>query len=154
MAQSTTETVFEALRADHEIQRGLVDRLVQTSGDSEDRDELYTLLRCELQAHADAEERYFYVPLIEHDRTQEKARHSVAEHQELDDLIEGLEDTDRSSSGWLATAKTLAERLIHHLDEEEHEVFQVAGKALSDDQKLDLAGQYRDEMERRRDAHR
>ena len=91
--------------------------------------------------------------LMEHDDTQEKARHSVAEHKELDDYLEELDETDRSSSGWLSTAKKLAERLVHHLDEEEHEVFQMAGKVLDDPAKTALAGDYRAEMERRRDAH-
>ncbi len=153
MAETTTDTVFEALREDHETQRELVGLLVETEGDSEDRADLFARLRRELEAHADAEERYFYVPLLEHDLTQDKARHSVAEHKELDDHLEELEATDRSSSAWLATAKTLAERLVHHLDEEEHEVFQLAGKALTDHAKRDLAGEYRREMERRRAEH-
>ncbi|MEZ5217651.1 MAG: hemerythrin domain-containing protein [Ilumatobacteraceae bacterium] len=101
-----------------------------------------------MTAHAAAEERYFYVPLMEHDLTQEKARHSVAEHKELDDYVEELQATDPSSAHWLAVAKQLAERLVHHLDEEEHEVFQLAGKALDESAKTALAGEYRNDMER------
>lgn len=146
-------TVFEALRDDHEIQRALVDELVQTVGDSDDRASAFSKLRTELAAHADAEERFFYIPLMEHDATQEKARHSVAEHHELDELIEELESTDRSSSGWLAAAKHLRERLTHHLDEEEHEVFQMAGKVLTATEKNDLAASYNGEMNRQRGQH-
>lgn len=153
MAETTTETIFEALRADHVIQRRLADLLIKTEGDSEGRVELFQRLRRELEAHADAEERFFYVPLMEHDLTQEKARHSVAEHKELDDYVEELEEIDRSSSAWISTAKKLAERLEHHLDEEEHEVFQVAGKALPESAKTGLASDYRAEMDRRREAH-
>ncbi len=145
-------TVFEALREDHEIQRGLVEKLLKTTGDSDDRADLYQRLRTEVEAHANAEERYFYVPLMEHDLTQEKARHSVAEHKELEDYLEELEETDLSSPGWLATATKLGDRLVHHLDEEEHEVFQVAGKALSESAKTSLAGEYRAEMDRHRNA--
>ena len=153
MAETTTETIFEALRADHVTQRRLAELLIKTEGDSEGRDELFQRLRRELEAHADAEERFFYVPLMEHDLTQEKARHSVAEHKELDDFVEELEEIDRSSSAWIATAKKLAERLEHHLDEEEHEVFQMAGKALPERAKTGLANDYRAEMERRRESH-
>lgn len=137
--------IFEALRADHEIQRKLIDRLLDTEGDSEDRRKIFDELTTELEAHANSEERHFYVPLMEHDQTQEKARHSVAEHKELDDFVEQLEGYDMSSSQWLQTARNLCERLTHHLDEEEHEVFQVAGKVLGDEEKTDLATAY-DEM--------
>lgn len=139
-------TIFEALRADHETQRTLISLLVKTEGDSEGRAELLGRLKTALTDHAAAEERHFYNPLIESDLAQDKARHSIAEHQEIDEFIEQLENTDRSSPGWLATAKKLEERLTHHLDEEEHEVFQVAGKALSDRQKSELATRYREMM--------
>jgi hemerythrin superfamily protein len=143
-------TIFEALRADHERQRKLIDRLLETEGASDERRELFGRLKVELDAHAGAEERYFYVPLMEHDLTQGKARHSVAEHKEIEDFVEQLEGYDMSASQWKLTAEALAHRLIHHLDEEEHEVFQVAGKVLTEHQKSDLAKEYDDDMDRRR----
>ena len=143
-------TIFEALRADHETQRTLADLLTKTKGDSDGRNELFARLKRELEAHAGAEERYFYVPLMEHDLTQEKARHSVAEHKELDDLVEKLEEYDMSGSQWLQTAEELAHLLTHHLDEEEQEVFQLAGKALSEAEKTSLANDYDEDMKRRR----
>jgi len=144
--------IFEALRADHERQRSLVARLVETHGDSPERRDLFDRLRAELEAHAGAEERHFYVPLMEHDLTQDKARHSVAEHKELDDYVEQLESYDMSGPQWIQTAKQLAHRLEHHLDEEEREVFQVAGKVLTEREKSDLAAEYADDMDRRRAA--
>ena len=143
-------TIFEALRADHETQRELIDMLTKTTGESDDRTSLYARLKSEMEAHAGAEERYFYIPLMEHDLTQDKARHSVSEHKELDDFLEQLDEYDMSGSQWLQTAQDLAHRLIHHLDEEEHEVFQLAGKALSDKEKADLADEYSADMQRRR----
>ena len=142
IGNGSTMTIFEAIRADHDTQRTLVDLLVATEGDSEGRNELFGRLKRELTSHAAAEERYFYVPLMERDLTQDAARHSVAEHKELDDFVEQLEGYDMSGSQWLQTAKQLSERLVHHLDEEEKEVFPVAGKALSDDEKASLADEY------------
>ena len=135
-------SIFDAIRNDHQKQRTLGDLLAKTHGDSDGRDELFTKLKDELERHAKAEERHFYVPLMKKDLTQEKARHSVAEHHELDKIIEELEQTDRSSAGWVATAKKLHEKLIHHLDEEEHEIFQLAGKVLSESEQQQLASDY------------
>jgi len=145
-------TIFEAIRADHDTQRTLVDLLVKTEGDSDGRNELFDRLKRELSSHAAAEERYFYVPLMEVDLTQQHARHSVAEHKELDDFIEQLENYDMSGSQWLQTARDLSDRLLHHLEEEEREIFPVAGKALTDDQKNSLADEYRADMKRHKDA--
>ncbi len=138
--------LFEALRADHDTQRTLLDLLVKTHGDSEGREELFEKVKKELSAHAAAEERALYVPMMEQDLTQEKARHSVAEHHEIDELVEELENTDFSSPGWVATAKKLQHLVTHHLDEEEQEVFQLAGRALDEQAKTRLAGTYQEEM--------
>jgi Hemerythrin HHE cation binding domain len=138
--------IFEELRADHETQRDLIARLIETTGDSEERAKVFEVLSEQLDAHAAAEERHFYTALMESDLTQEKARHSVSEHKELDDLVEALEGYDRTAPAWLETARDLEHRLTHHLDEEEHEVFQVAGKALTDAQKEALAADYRQMM--------
>ncbi|MGO3850482.1 MAG: hemerythrin domain-containing protein, partial [Pseudoalteromonas prydzensis] len=55
-------------------------------------------------------------------------------------------ETDMSSPAWLVTAKKLHHLVHHHLTEEEHEIFQLAGKALSEEQKLSLAEKYNDAM--------
>ncbi|MBZ5488052.1 hemerythrin domain-containing protein [Halomonas aquamarina] len=143
-------TIFEALRKDHDLQRDLMARLVETHGDSEERDTLYQQIKHELQHHAAAEERAFYIPLMEMDLTQEKARHSVAEHHEIDELIEQLDSTDYSASNWLTYAKQLQHLVTHHLDEEEQEVFQLAGRGLKNPQKTALADEYEQEMQRLR----
>ncbi|WP_040279771.1 hemerythrin domain-containing protein [Psychroserpens damuponensis] len=134
--------IFEAIREDHDIQRNLLDKLVKTSGDTKKRDELFKSLKTELQVHADAEERHYYKPLIDSDVMQDKARHGIAEHHEIDELIEKLEETDYDSSAWLKTAKDLKHKVEHHLEDEEHKFFQQSGKVLSDSQKISLATAY------------
>lgn len=147
-------SIFQALRDDHDLQRRLIAELIETEGDSKDRATLFSRLKAELTAHADYEERHFYVPLMQDDLTQDKARHSVAEHKDLDDLVERLESYDRSASQWLVTCRELEHQLLHHLEEEEHEVFQLAGKVLSENQKSELADSYQEDMRAaRRQAH-
>ncbi len=135
-------TIFERIREDHVIQRMLVKKLVETHGDTSERKEIFKKLKSELEAHAVAEERCFYVPLIESDLTQEKARHSISEHHEMDEMIAELEGTSMDSPGWLVTAKKLKHEVEHHLDEEEHEVFQMAGKVLTEKQKVELTKEF------------
>ncbi|KEZ76901.1 hemerythrin domain-containing protein [Salinisphaera hydrothermalis] len=141
------KTIFEALRESHDKQRRLLAALSDTHGDTDKREGLFAAVKAELVHHENAEERYFYNPLMEHDMTQEKARHSVAEHHEIDELVEELEATDYSSPAWLNSAKKLEHLVTHHLDEEEQEVFQIAGRVLGDDEKTQLAHDYDQMME-------
>lgn len=142
--------IFEALREDHDRQRALLDKLEQTEGASGERTTLFETLKTELAEHAAAEEKFFYSKLMQVDMTIDQARHGVAEHKELDDRIEELEGIDHSNPHWLVRFKDLKHRVLHHLEEEEREVFQMAGKVLDDAQKSSLASSYKSEMEERR----
>ncbi|OBX21128.1 MULTISPECIES: hemerythrin domain-containing protein [Bizionia] len=139
-------TIFEAIRQDHDIQRDLLDKLVKTSGDTKTRDKIFKAVKKQLEVHADAEERHFYKPLISNDMMQEHARHGIAEHHEIDELIEQLENTERDASSWLKIAKDLKHKVEHHLEDEEHSFFQLAGKVFSDTQKKSLATSYQSHM--------
>jgi hypothetical protein len=134
--------IFEALRLSHDTQRTLATLILETAGDSPERDRLYRELKHELAAHAAAEERCFYLPLIEHDESMGQARHGMAEHHEMDELVETLNGMPFSSSGWLAQFKKLHHKVYHHLEDEEHAIFQLAGKVLTEAQKTQLAKDY------------
>ncbi len=138
-----TTNIFEALRESHEIQRSLYRELVQTSGDTPERQDLFEKLKLELTAHEMAEERHFYIPLMSRDAGIDLSRHAISEHHQIDELMETLEDTDPASPSWLAQAKKLAEKVEHHLKEEEHRFFQMAGKLLTEKEKTSLATSYR-----------
>ena len=79
-------------------------------------------------------------------------RHALAEHHEMDELVEKLEETDMSNPGWLAIAKQLSEKVHHHLKEEEHKFFQQAGKILEDDEKEKLGKKYLTEYQKYKNA--
>nr|WP_207203173.1 hemerythrin domain-containing protein [Pseudomonas sp. TH39(2020)] len=133
------------MRESHDRQRTYAEALIQTSGDTPERVEAYKQLKSELQAHETAEERHFYIPLMEFDNGVDLSRHAISEHHEMDEMMEELDETEMSSPAWLATAKKLAEKVNHHLEEEEQKFFQMAGKLLDDKQKETLAGQYEKE---------
>ena len=138
----STQNIFDALRESHERQRDLYRRLVETSGDTPERQELFAQLKAELAAHELAEDRHFYVPLMQHDAGIDLSRHAISEHHQIDELVESLEDADPATPAWLPLAKKLAEKVEHHLKEEEHRFFQMAGKLLTEKQKTTLASEY------------
>lgn len=138
--------IFEALRLSHDTQRALATRLLATQGSSPERTNLYREFKRELAAHAAAEERCFYTPLIGFDASMAQARHGMAEHHEMDELVDELNRMDFSSSGWIVQFRKLRDKVFHHLEDEEHAIFQLAGKVLEDAQKLSLARDYEEEF--------
>lgn len=142
--------IYQSLKEDHKKQRSLLDAIVDTSGDSVKRTELFKQLKAELAHHADSEERYFYVPLIKLDSTQEDARHGIAEHHEIDELVAEVEKADPSTSAWLQHAKNLEHKVKHHLEEEEKDYFPEAKKVLSTDRAEALGSEYEAFMQKAR----
>jgi len=140
-------TIYDALRESHEKQRGLCTRLVR-SADPQRRAETFRSLRTELAAHAAAEERYLYVPILMYDMGLNSARHALAEHHEMDELVEDLGKLDPKGEAWAAKAKELSHKVRHHLKEEETKFFQVSGKLLTATQKTQLVRQYRADYQR------
>jgi hemerythrin superfamily protein len=138
--------IFEALRLSHDTQRALAVQILGTG--SPERDSLYLDFRHELAAHAAAEERCFYLPLIEHDSTMAQARHGMAEHHEMDELVEALNQIESASSAWIPQFEKLQHKVLHHLEDEEHSIFQLAGKVLTEQKKTELARAYEEEFAR------
>jgi hypothetical protein len=142
-------TIYDELRDSHATQRRLCSSMVRTQAKNPTkRQQLFRELRIELAAHAAAEERYLYVPLLMHDMGLNSARHALAEHHDMDELAEDLHALDPAGDAWSIKAGELVHKVRHHLKEEETKFFQVSGKLLSDAQKLKLARQYRTDYER------
>lgn len=142
------ESIFDALRESHVRQRALCRRLLRSKAHTESRVSTFTELRIELAAHAAAEERHLYAPILMHDMGLSSARHALHEHHQIDELVEDLQVLDHSGRSWMATAHKLSEKVHHHLREEEKKFFQVSGKILDAAVKGRLARRYRQEYAR------
>jgi hemerythrin-like domain-containing protein len=140
--------IFDALLKSHEVQRGICARLMAAIGEPDARARILLELKAELAAHETAEERMFYVPLLEHDETVEAARHGIAEHHEMDEMVEDLEASEAGSPEWIETLGKLVHRIEHHLDEEEQKWFPQAREVLSRQEQKELGQPYRDEHDR------
>jgi hemerythrin-like domain-containing protein len=140
--------IFEALLQSHQRQRAHCDRLLKGIGEPDERHQAFDQLRTEMAAHETAEERAFYVPLIEHDETVDPARHGISEHHEMDEMVEDLEKTEEGSAEYLEALGKLVHKVHHHLDEEEQKFFPQARKVLSQEQQQDLGKLYQEEHDR------
>lgn len=133
-------TIYERIKQDHDKHRHWLSQLEDTSGDSEERRKIFKQLKDDVMSHANAEEQAFYSELMEKQDGQDKARHSIVEHEEANDLFDELEEMDMSNPHWLPKFKELKHDLEHHMEEEEEEVF-VLAKKLIDDERAELLTQ-------------
>ncbi|MDR7096070.1 hemerythrin domain-containing protein [Hydrogenophaga laconesensis] len=144
------DNIYEALRESHETQRTLCRRLLRTKPDDPKAQEIFDTLRIELAAHAAAEERYLYAQILFDDMGLSSSRHALAEHHEIDECVEAMEEARGKPEAWMALARKLSHEVHHHLREEERKFFQLSGKILSDKQKVSLATRYRRDLDRMR----
>ncbi len=124
--------IYEMIKSDHDRHRELLELISDTSGESDARKAAWDEFYHDVKAHAAAEEETFYSKLISKTWGQDSARHSVHEHQQLDDLMEDLNQSDMATGGWLTKFKTLRHDYEHHIDEEEDEVFARAREVIPD----------------------
>ena len=133
--------IFEALLEKHEVQRALCAQLEKTEGEAQ-RKAVYEALKLELQAHAAAEERHLYIPVMQHDEGLDLSRHAITEHHEMDEMMETLDDGRIGQEKWDTTCADLIHKVHHHLKEEENEFFKQAKNILDIDLQQRLGALY------------
>ena len=126
---------FALLVKDHERVKSILEELLDTpvSAANRRRDRLNTLKQ-ELQVHEDLEERLVYPSLESRKPTHGLTLEAYQEHHVVDLLLDELESLDFQDEDWKAKLKVLQENLLHHVREEEDELFPKAEKVLSRDQ--------------------
>jgi hemerythrin superfamily protein len=124
------DDIFERLKQDHDLHRHLFDQLEQGG---EDREALFTRLTKELKAHASAEEQALYSTMLRKPETTDETRHSVAEHKEIEDLLNDLAATNGASPEWAEKLEHLSHRYLHHIEEEENEHFPDFAQYLTEE---------------------
>jgi len=124
--------IYEAIKKDHDEHRELLATIGDGRRKETDRKQAWDRFYHDVKAHAAAEEETFYSKLMTKTWGQDSARHSVHEHQQLDDLMEELNDMALDDEGWADKFDKLKHDYEHHIDEEEDEVFSRAKEVIDD----------------------
>lgn len=126
--------IYELLKEDHAKVKRLLNELVNLDEKSKERSALIVKIRDELIPHARAEEAVFYNALRTYPAAKEVMRHVYKEHIQAEAMLKALQAGDKLNVGWKKTAMKLKEALEHHIKEEEHQVFPVAKRLLTNDE--------------------
>lgn len=123
--------IFGRLVEDHDRHRALIAMIQESEAKSPDRKRLFLEFTKEVKGHAAAEEQALWSTVLRDPATTDDARHAVAEHKQIDDLLADLAARDMTAPGWLRRFDKLKEKYLHHIREEEQEQFVAAEKHLT-----------------------
>ncbi len=132
-------TIFDRLKQDHDTHRQLLTKIEGARGDADRREKLFNQFKVEVTAHAAAEEETLYATMLARPDLREDAQHSVSEHKEIDDYFEELDELKFDGAAWNEKFDKLKKRYLHHIDEEEEEMFPDAAKELTAEEEKKLA---------------
>jgi hemerythrin superfamily protein len=126
-------TIFDRLKQDHDAHRQLFAKMAEADREKdEDRlEKLFEQFKVEVSAHAAAEEETLYATMLSRPDLREDAQHSVSEHKEIDDYLEELSELKFNGEAWRREFDKMKKRYLHHIEEEEEEMFPDAAKDLS-----------------------
>lgn len=131
--------IFADLKKDHDKHRALIERMDAAKGDNGALEQLFIEFRTEVTAHAAAEEESLYATMLAKPDLREDAQHSVSEHKELEDYMEDMADETVGSAKWDEIYAQLKKRYLHHIEEEEEEMFPAASDGLTKAEETKLA---------------
>jgi len=105
---------------------------------ADDRRALFPELDRELTVHAEIEEKIFYPAAKEAEPTRDLVLESIEEHKQIKMVLADLEQTDMRTAEWGADLKVLKEDVMHHVGEEEDELFPKIQRLLTKEQLEEL----------------
>jgi hemerythrin superfamily protein len=141
--------IFQILKKDHQAVNELFKKLEATgSRAAKSREKLFSQLKNDLEAHAHGEEDVFYPVLKEHAEMQENVEEGLEEHEKVATLLEELDELDTDSEEWNSKLVELKENVLHHVKEEEGEIFKKAKTILSKEEIQTLAKEFQEAKKR------
>ncbi len=122
------------------------EKACESDQDEEVRLELFTRIADNLAAHCAIEEKIFY-PSVYVDDTEDKLREAVEEHLSAKRVIADLLDMSPMDAQFKAKMSVLKEEILHHVEEEEGELFKSVRQMLTRGELSELGEQMRLEFD-------
>jgi hemerythrin-like domain-containing protein len=127
------------LKRDHDEVKKLLEKLESTTERGvKTREEQFSKLKGDMEAHESIEEEIFYPRLRDNAKTKEIALEGYEEHHVVDLVMAELTSTPFDDETWGAKFTVMKENIEHHIEEEEGEMFKLARQALEEGELDDL----------------
>lgn len=122
--------IFSLIKKDHDNARTLMNRILDTR-QAQPRLALFEELKTAILSHAKSEEKTFYKALKnEVEDWAEEVPHLTAEHKDVEKLFAEIDKQSPESPLWWEKFGEVRNALLHHMEEEEKEIFKDAKKEI------------------------
>lgn len=136
------------LKDDHARVKEMLEKLDKTTERAiKTRTQMLAKLKQELTVHETIEEEIFYPAMKQHAEAKAIVLEAYEEHDVVDTIMSEIEQTPVEDETWAAKLTVMMENLLHHIEEEEGEMFEQA-RRLFDRQALESLGE---EMQARKE---
>ena len=130
MPKTKTQDAIEMLKADHaKVEKAFKEFEKMDRSDTETCREAVRSVCEDLKVHTTLEEEIFYPAVREAIEDEDLLNEAAVEHETAKMLIEQLENMEPDDPNYFATFIVLGEYVMHHVKEEEGEMFPQARKA-------------------------
>jgi hemerythrin superfamily protein len=126
---------IELLESQHREVEALFGKCEKANGEA--KRQLFEKIADALAVHAAIEEKHFY-PATRSARTEELLQQAVEEHLSIKRIIADLLEMDPAEAQFDARIKDLQERVAHHVEEEQRDLFPRVRQLLSGEELFDL----------------
>ncbi len=124
--------VIQLLKKDHKMVKSLFEEFENLKNNAgQKKSDLITQITQALTAHAQVEEELVYPAFMEQRSMKEQVNEALEEHHVTKMLLAELGELQPDDERYDAKVKVLCEYLMHHVKEEEKEMFPQAQKRLS-----------------------
>jgi len=128
--KSKSQSAVDMLKADHEkVEKAFKEFEKMDRSDTETCRQLVESVCEDLKVHTTLEEELFYPAVREAIEDDDIMNEAAVEHETAKMLIEQLENMEPDDPNYVATFTVLGEYVMHHVKEEEGEMFPQAKKS-------------------------
>lgn len=140
MPKAKSQDILNLLKTDHTTVKKILEELSKTTTRGvKAREKLFAKLQHEIQLHTKVEEELLYPRLKVEKITKDLALESYEEHAIVDHLLNEIAGVDPADETWLPKLNVLQENLLHHIKEEENDMFPKVKKILDTLERQQLA---------------
>lgn len=135
--------IYSLLKEDHETVKSLFEKLeATTSRAKKAREQLFSEIKTELTLHSKAESETFYARLLAEKDAKDEILEATEEHEVVTRLLADISSVAVDDERWMAKCTVLKEIMLHHVKEEEGEIFKAAKRILEKNEAIEIGTQF------------
>lgn len=138
--------IYALIKKDHEEARDMMEEILAARDRPRECEELIRELKTAILAHAKSEEKTFYSALKKAADAQlaEEVPHLKKDHKQVEMLFEKIDSLKAGDALWWETFGEIRMGLLHHMEEEEKEIFKEARQEFDAQDAQDMGEEMRE----------